>query len=90
MGANSCQWCLVIGPWVSGHKLEQRTFHLNMRKSFFPVMVTEHCNRLPREVVETHSLERSKAHLVMILCNCFSSRVGPDNLQRSFLIPAFL
>jgi len=36
----------------NGHKLEHRKVHLNMRKNFFPLRVTEHWNRLPREVVD--------------------------------------
>ena len=32
----------------NGHKLEYRKFCMNMRKKFFTVRVTEHCNRLPR------------------------------------------
>jgi len=47
----------------SGHKLRHRKFHLNMRKSFFPLRVTEHWNRLPREAVESSSLEIFKTHL---------------------------
>lgn len=45
-----------------------RKFHLNMRKNF-TVKVTEHCNRLPRVVVQSSSLEISKSHLDTILTN---------------------
>ncbi|GAB0183321.1 hypothetical protein GRJ2_000797400 [Grus japonensis] len=51
------------------HKLEHWNFQLNMRRNFFTLRVAEHWNRLPREVVESPSLEILKTHLDAILCN---------------------
>jgi len=53
----------------NGHKLKHRKFQLNMRKNFFPLRVTEHWHRLPREVVESLSLEIFKTHLDKVLCS---------------------
>ena len=53
----------------NGHKMEHRKFLTNMRKNFFMVRVTEHWNRLPREVVESSSLEIFKARLDAYLGN---------------------
>jgi len=53
----------------NGHKVKHRKFHLNMRKNFFILRVTEHWNRLPREVVESPSLEIFKTRLDKVLCS---------------------
>ncbi|KFQ23985.1 hypothetical protein N331_04122, partial [Merops nubicus] len=47
----------------NAHKLEHRKFHLNMRKNFFTVRVPEHWNRLPREVVDSPTLETFNTRL---------------------------
>ncbi|KGL84258.1 hypothetical protein N309_09561, partial [Tinamus guttatus] len=41
----------------NGYKLKHRKFHLHVRKNFFPVRGTEPWHRLPREAVESPSLE---------------------------------
>jgi len=51
------------------HKMKHRKFHLNMRKNFFTLRVTEPWNRLPREVLDSPSLEIFKTHLDVVLCS---------------------
>lgn len=53
----------------SGHRLKHRRFHLNMRRNFFILRVPEPWNRLPREFVESPSLEIPKTHLGTFLCD---------------------
>jgi len=53
----------------NGHKLKHRNFHLNMRKNFSTLRVTDHWNRLPGEVVESPSLEIFKTRLDKVLCS---------------------
>lgn len=54
----------------SGHALEPRRFHLNMEQSNLPVRVPGPWNGMLRDLVESPSLKRFKAHLdVAILGN---------------------
>jgi len=53
----------------NGHKLKQRKFQLKMRKNFFPLRVMQPWPRLPKEVLESPSLEIFKPCLDMVLCS---------------------
>ena len=77
------------------HKLEQRKLQLNIRKSFFPLRVTEPWPRLPREAVESPSLEIFQTRLAAVLCSLLwvtllGQGVGLGDPQRSLPTPAML
>jgi len=70
-------------------KLKHRKFHVNMRKNFFTLRVTERWNRLPREVLWNVCLRRHSKPAWMrssaACCRrpCFGRGFGLDGLQRS-------
>jgi len=79
----------------NGHKLKQRKFQLNPRKNFFPLRVTEPWPRLPREAVESPSLEIFQPRLAAVLCSLLwvtllGQGVGLGDPQRSLPTPAML
>ena len=78
-----------------GHKLKQRKLQLKMRKNFFPLRVTEPWPRLPREAVESPSLEIFQPRLDEVLCSLLwvtllGQGVGLGDPQRALPTPDIL
>jgi len=79
----------------NGHKLEQRKLQLNPRKNFFPLRVMKPLPRLPREAVESPSLEIFQPRLAAVLCSLpwvtlLGQGVGVGDPQRALPTPNIL
>jgi len=62
-------WSLLSGDRMRGNglKLCQGRFRLGIRKNLLTERVVKHWNRLPREVVESPSLDMFRNHVDVVL-----------------------
>jgi len=63
----SSEWVPTDWTRGNGHHLKHKRIYWNITKHFFVARVTEHWNTLPREAVESPSLEIIERCLDMVL-----------------------